>query len=69
MAPSQTVHLLSSLVEEGAGVQQQRAHHLLTSRRAHGRALAPGCHGQREHLWELVRVPLAPSDRIVNEQQ
>lgn len=47
---------------------QQRAH-LSMSRHAHDRALVPGHHDQKEHLWEQarvwvrVRVPLAPSNR------
>ena len=59
------VHLPSSPVGEGAKVQLRA--HLLMSRHAHGRAHVPGRHGQRRHLLELVRVPLAPSNRFVNE--
>jgi hypothetical protein len=67
------VHLPSSPVGEGVGVQQRA--HLSMSRHAHGRDLVPGRHDQKKHLWEQVRVwvrvrvPLAPSNRFVNEQQ
>ena len=69
-APSQMVHLPSSPVGEGAGEQQHG--HLSMSRHAHGRALVPGRHDQKKHLWvwvEWVRVRLVPSNRFVNEQQ